>query len=153
MIFRTSIGRRLERLTPGQLEALEAAGELPIDLLGTWAPGEAAGLALLLPTVRHGDDERPDGFGVLPPKGAEPLVRLRARLVDVYGRPITAGTRGILGALWRGASTSSAVHRVWCTAETGQPARVVDVYDTAIAGIESLTDRIEPLTGWQIVRL
>lgn len=147
----TRNGAEIRSLAVSRLAELDP-DELPIDLSALTAP-EAAGLALTLPPAIVLDPMNPIGWGVFPPRGAEPILTLGESVIDVYGRQVPGGARGVLGVLFRGRSDRSPVHRVWFRAAPPAPPRMIDVYDDVIEGIESL-DRVVPaLTGWQIARL
>lgn len=141
-----------------RLDELRALGELPQTIGRGLTIAEAAGAALLLPTVTFPDRVAPHGYGIFPPLAAEPVVRLRRRAVDAYGEPVPRRARGFVGCLWRTSRRPErVVFRLWFRGEAGNPhaghADVrgpVDVYDDAIESIEAIDGVVPSLTGWQI---
>jgi hypothetical protein len=133
------------------LATLASTGHLPLTVALALTPPEAAGAALSLPPASY-DRERPIGFGLYPPQGAEPLMVLKEAYTASDGRRVKRNARGILGVMWRGRSESSPVHRLFFKSRDGS-ARWVDVYDDQIASIVTLDSVIPALTGWQIAAL
>lgn len=153
-------------ITSAELDGHWHAGRLPLDLADSMSVGEAAGVVLSLPTVT-GDPGAPVGYGVSPPEGGQPIVRLAKRVVDLFNEPIRKGARGVVGAMWRDRfRPDRPVFRLWFRAEPGHgfrpegtPAhvlgafRIVDTYDDAIGSVVGIEDAVPHSTGWQIVRL
>lgn len=133
------------------LEALEREGRLPAVVPGAWTCPDAARLALQLPRA-VGDAARPSGWGLYPPRGAEPMLRLRSRTMAADGHVVAAGAVGVLGVLWRGRRDDSPVHRLHFQSH-GSSMRWIDCYDDQIAGLVGLGDAPPPLTGWSVGRL
>ncbi len=148
-----------------ELDRLWRTGQLPLVIGMALDVGRAAGVALHLPPVGpERQDGTPTGYGVLPPEGAEPLVTLRAGVVDRFGEPVPRRAQGILGAIWRNSRRPDRlVFRVWFRHDTGwRPDgqedragsfRLVDTYDDTIASVRGLGGELPHLTGWQIARL
>ena len=134
-------------LTPAAI----AARGLPWELPGAWTFPEAAGIALLLPPVA-GDGERPIGVGLMPPRGVGVFVRMGRATRTGGGDVIRRGARGAIGALWRGRSEVSPVHRVWFQ-EHGRPQCFVDCYADDIGQLEVLGEAPPALVGWELVEL
>jgi hypothetical protein len=129
-----------------RLQAAEAAGRLPAAVPTPLHVGEAAALALQLPLATY-DDVRPVGYGLYPPRGAEPLLRLARDTAAVDGHVVAAGALGALGVLWNG--KRGAVHRIFFNSH-GSPLRWVDCYADAIGSVEVVGDKPPSLMGWEI---
>jgi len=154
----------LPTLSSAFLRSEELAGRLPLEL-GALTLAEAAGIAATLPAAGPADDlGRPRGWGIVPPRGAEPTVVFGRRVVDQFGEPCPKGGAGALGCMWAGQKSSETglpVFRVWCKSEPGRGTqdakghwyRMVDCYADCIGKIRAQGDHVPRLTGWQIVRL
>lgn len=141
-----------------ELEQLHRTGQLPLDLAAALTLPEAAGVVLQLPPVRGADELLPEGYGVMPPRRAEPVVRVKKRIVEAYNRVVPPNAKGQLGAMWR--RGDRVVFRLWFRADdhvSSAPSPnmrgPVDVYEDAIAAVMGLERKVPSLTGWQIVRL
>lgn len=139
-----------------ELDNLYALGQLPMDLPGAFDLKLAAGLVETLPPVRPGSRGLPVGYGILPPRGAEPLVRIAKPMLDPWGRTIPGKTQGMVGALWN--EGGWVLFRLWFKndrAGEGVPwtRGPVDVREREIFSILGLEGKVPALTGWQICRL
>ena len=138
-----------------ELDQMHAGGRLPADVGRPLNVAEAAHLVRQLPPAR-GSGGTPDGYGLLPPQGAEPIVRLRKGTRPAFGRLVPAWSHGMLGAMWS-SSSGRVVFRLWFRSddetELGRIRGPVDVYEDAIASVRGIAGQVPQLTGWQLVRL
>lgn len=124
------------------------SGRLPRLWPEAMVPARAFAFALELPRV-HGSDIAPEGVGLMPPRNAEPQLRVAHELRTADGHRIQAGTVGMLGCLWHGRSDEEPMLRVWFYREDGSPLRFVDAYLSAFSGHRPA----DAVPGWEIVRL
>lgn len=142
----------------GDLDELHRNGQLPLEVGSPLEVREAARLVAQLPPVRNPEDLLPAGYGLLPPCGAEPWVRLRTTVHEAYGRQIIQADTGVLGCMWR--RGDRVVFRLWFRSnEVNAQAAVselrgpVDVYEDAIRSVKGLAGVVPHLTGWCYIRL
>lgn len=151
-------------MTLEQLDALYKAGSLPATIDGSLNLAEVAGLVETLPPVlsmtaapdgRGNLGPAPRGYGVLPPAGTPPLIRVKSKLRDPYGKPIPARAQGAVGAVWhaKGRTTFRLWFRWGEEAEHGWTRGPVDIYDDQIAAVCGLGGEVPRMVGWQLVRL
>lgn len=142
-------------LSRPELDRLWIAGALPITIADAMDVGEAIAVVRDLPPVDRPGDAAPGGYGLLPPSGAEPYLRIARAARDYAGRVIEPRTRGLIGAMWRDPGAVHATLRVWFRSDSGSDLdiRFVDIREDMIGSIEGLERMIPHLTGWEIARL
>lgn len=140
-----------------ELDRLHAEQRLPYDIAPALTIAQVVEVARALPAVR-GSRLMPAGYGLFPPVGAEPMIRLKHDTIDPYRRPIPAGAYGMVGCLWN--TSRGPVLRLWFRAaeaakDSPRPEvrGPVDAYEDMIAGAATLEGKLPHLTGWQICRL
>lgn len=142
---------------PHQWDELYRSGQLPYTVASSVTIAEAVALIEALPAIRGYRGGLPIGYGLAPPLGVEPLVRIRKRLIDPYGVEVPARSKGVLGALWN--ESGRPVWRLWFRGleQPGHAGKAVrgpcDVRQDAIAGIQGIGGKLPRLTGWEVVRL
>jgi hypothetical protein len=147
-----------------ELDARYRAGKIPAELDGAMHLAQAVAVVETFPPVgsitaapdaNGGAGPAPRGYGLLPPRGVPPLVRVRGKLRDPYGKVIPPGTQGQVGALWN--DGGQAVIRLWFRwgeqAEHGWKRGPVDIRTSQIQSVSGLGGELPQLTGWQLVRL
>ena len=144
--------------TRAELDELHRTGQLPLEVGTPLEVREAARLVAQLPPVTHAEELMPSGYGLLPPRGAEPWIRLRTRVQEAYGRQIIHADTGVLGCMWR--RGERVVFRLWfrsnevlAGAAVPELRGPVDVYEDAIRSVKGLAGVVPHLTGWMFVRL
>ena len=147
----------LDVVTTAELGRLWRAGELPVEVARAMNVREAARLVEQLPDVQASNTAMPRGFGLWPPRGAEPIVRLSKRARDAYGTPVRQRAHGVIGCLWRW--RGRVVFRLWFKGEptTNNPHGAlrgpVDVFEDQIGAVQSLEGIVPFLVGWEVGRL
>ncbi len=146
----------IQTLSRSRLQQLYETGRLPINVAGSLQVTRVAELALFLPRVQYDRDRAlPAGYGLFPPRGAEPLVRLRKGTRDLQGVAVDSGAWGIVACCWHASGSKGTGRVVWRLAFRGNPLPrfPVDCYDDAILCVQSIAGKVPALTGWQIARL
>ena len=152
--------RALELLRSGRglstehLDRLWRTGKLPLEVARALRVDDAVQWAVGLPPAKPatGDARIPDGYGLFPPDGAEPIVRVRHALTDPHGEPIPARAKGFVGVLWRSPRREVPVFRLWFRGEV-RPRGPVDCYADSIASIVTIGGTVPALVGWTVGRL
>jgi hypothetical protein len=137
------------------LDQLWRAGEIPLDIAKAVAVMEAVALVRALPPAGPSTDNPRmlDGYGLFPPSGAEPIVRVGVPLRDPYGEPVPLGAKGFLGVLWQCRRRPDVpVFRLWFRGQDG-PRGPIDCYADAIASIAAIGGKVPALIGWSVGRL
>lgn len=139
---------------PQYLDRMREIGGFPIELGVGLSLGHAASVVLqCLPPVHGTDAGTPRGYGIAPPRGAEPIVKLAKTVHDIaQGRRVKAGANGVVGCMWR--HGDRVVVRVFFRdgAQPNSP-RIVTCYGDAIRSVRGLEGQIPATTGWQVIQL
>ena len=145
--------------TLAQLDQMYSSGLLPHDIGAALELREAASLVAQMPPVRAAGELMPAGYGLLPPRRAEPWIRLKYTIDEAFGRKIPSTDTGVLGCMWR--AGDRVVYRLWFNGHQEPNAHAikpelrgpVDVYDDAIRSVKGLAGVVPSLTGWCYIRL
>ena len=133
----------MQRISPAELER---AGPVPIRLDGAFVVQEAATIARdYMPPVRSHDSALPDGWGIFPPRGVEPLVRLVGKARATSGASIAYRSQGAVGCMWN--HRGRVVVRLWFRGESAP--EPVDVYADQLGAVTFSP----PMPGWEVLRL